>query len=318
MKKKLIIFALLFGAVSLTIEIKAQGAEFEFPDREEWSDWRETERDFDPGWDDGQCDEEDDSSLAPKRSDDTITMMTYNVWHRNFKYIDSIPRYAEVISFINPDVIALQELRGGANFEALKIATGMRGEMLNTHNTTEDDIGRKRNGIGIMWKPSLDTPKITTKKLPFGEQVAYMVAEFNNFCFVCTHYPVNVKPEILEKWYRRRTTRNILNNNAVKNCIKSGKPVYIGGDFNEAPDDANGAIQLFVDAGFEVLNDVLTYPYTYPTPVKQAPQGLADMIIEYNRNPYRELIETRIPEFPSEAHKKLSDHYPYVVKVKLK
>ena len=248
----------------------------------------------------------------------TLTLMTYNVWHRNFQHKDSIYRYAEVISYVNPDAVALQELIDKENFNALKTQTGMNGEMLVTHRK-DQGTGRKENGIGILWNPAFGTPKINSKKLRiYGEQVAYMMAEFDDFCFIATHYPVNVR-NVERK--RRQTTKSILNNKVVKNCQNLGKPIYIGGDFNEAPPPIieNGAIQFFIDAGFEVLNDVVKYSYTYPTPIKaEAPHSLVDMILEYNTNSNRQLIKGGWTDFPSEAHKIISDHYPYYVKIKIK
>jgi exonuclease III len=133
-------------------------------------------------------------------------------------------------------------------------------------------------------------------------------------------------------------TNDILNHPVIQNCRNKGKPVYVAGDLNIQPSDfENGAIKIFVDAGFEVLkND--TVPYTYPTPIKpEANPGLADIILEYNKNPNHKTIESGIPEFLQTERdliqaaqgqgiildlnqylSTVSDHYPYYVKVKLK
>ncbi|MDR2510946.1 MAG: endonuclease/exonuclease/phosphatase family protein [Bacteroidales bacterium] len=250
---------------------------------------------------------------------DTITMMTYNVLHKNFQYDSNTYKYANVISGVSPDVLALQELIDREIFNNLKIFTGMDGEMFCTHYKNQG-TGLKANGIGILWNPIFGTPIITTKKFPlWGEQVGYIVAEFGNFCFISTHYPVNMNG--CDAAYRKKTTKKILNNKVVKRCKNSGKPVYIAGDFNEEPNNPNEAIQLFVNEGFEVLND--------PTKVWSTEEGKEvyelttgpnrnqiDLIIEYNIYPLHKTIVQSKPDDFSGGNP--SDHKPYYVKVKIR
>jgi hypothetical protein len=207
----------------------------------------------------------------------------------------------------------------------------MEGYMCGTRNQWKNGVCY-RYGIGMLWNPDLNFsifgfPIITSKKFPFlGNQVAYITVEFLNFCFVCTHYPVKVNNAENK---RKKMTNKILKSEAVKKCIRLCKPIYIAGDMNEDPDKE--AIGLFKDAGFKLLNDTTLcnpdvegeceyYKYntfTYPTKVKPYnTPGYPDLILEYNTRPAHKTLENSIPEFPSEEHKKVSDHYPYVVKVK--
>ena len=314
MKKLLIIFALLFSVAPLLTEVKAQAGESELPDWgfdygilwEQWDDWdREIHEDgFEP---------------SPLRTSvDTLTLMTYNVLHEHFQYKKHRDKHAEVISLVKPDVVGLQELIGKDNFYDLRQLTEMGGTMIVTHIKTHGTL-QIDNGIGIMWKYDLGTPNITFKKLPdFGDHVAYLIAEFRDFCFITTHYP-NLVDSVF--WKREQTTNAILDDNVVKRCKNTGKPIYVSGDFNSDPEQE--AIKIFTRNGFNVLNpDALTYPtWNKKNKIKNytGPTNKADLIIEYNENnPSGEPIDGGIPDFPSEAHKTASDHCPYYVKVKLK
>jgi exonuclease III len=228
--------------------------------------------------------------------------MTYNVLHHNFQYSANTYKYAEIISDVAPDVLALQEVIDREIFNNLKTLTGMSGEMFRTHRKNQG-IGRKENGLGIMWNPALGYPAINTKKLlpHFGEQVGYIVAEFGNFCVVCSHYPVNMNGH--EASLRIQTTKKILKDKVVNKCKNSGKAIYIAGDFNAEPDDAS--IKLFEDAGFKVLNR--------DKPEMTGPNGnQIDLIIEYNEYPNHKTLEQGTPDITGENP---SDHKPYFVKV---
>ena len=94
------------------------------------------------------------------------------------------------------------------------------------------------------------------------------------------------------------------NSNIIQNYQK---PVYIAGDFNskyyEGP-----VLRFTCDNGFKVLTDMINYPENI------------DHILECNTNTNRELIESDRPYFclPNPFINVVSDHYPYLVKVKLK
>ncbi len=247
-----------------------------------------------------------------------LTLMSYNLW--NVSFANSQTKHAEVISIINPGVVALQEITGRANFNNLKAQTGMSGEMF---RTGYKDIGGDGNwayqsGIGILWKPAFGTPSITSKKpgtLSYGNHVAYMVAEFNDFCFVCTHYPVNVNNAERK---RKEVTELILNDSVVLVCKNANKPIYVAGDLNSKSTDRS--IKLFEENGFEVLAKVKTYPtFDKHNTGDSIPSDEADYIIEYNKNwNHKKFTAGRVSMFPSYDHETASDHYPVYVKAKLK
>jgi endonuclease/exonuclease/phosphatase family metal-dependent hydrolase len=242
----------------------------------------------------------DDDSL------NNLTMMTYNIWIKSNKFSE----HAQVITQSNADVVSIQEIKGKTNFDNLKDDTGYEGEMCKT--VIKGFF--KQYGIALLWKSSLDTPTITkrvidTPKDPHDKKRAYITAEFTDFCFIATHYSTSAKERI-------NMTNTILNENIVMNCKNAGKPIYIAGDMNE---DTNGdAIQIFTSSsnGFEVLNDP-THATYFNTETGVGYFG--DFILEYNTNPKHKTIERGIPNsFPPEWYRVVSDHFPYVVKVKLK
>ena len=251
------------------------------------------------------------------------TMMTYNL---NFpEFVIDHNRHAEVINRVKPDVVALQEVIGKANFNDLKTLTGMKGEKVWLLDRWTNG-GWYKYGLVILWNPALGTPKKITKKWPqwvgsdYYRTVGYIIAEFEDFCFISTHYPNSTSTAAED---RVVMTQKILGVSVVQNCINSGKPIYIGGDFNEWC--THDAIQLFVSNGFEVLNpEALTYP-TFDkqnTGTYSGPYSPGDFIIEYNTNPNHKTIEHGIPEFlfeeENENLRTASDHFPYFVKVKIK
>jgi endonuclease/exonuclease/phosphatase family metal-dependent hydrolase len=247
-----------------------------------------------------------------------LILMTYNLWYESF--VNDQSKHAQVISGINPGVVALQEVMGKTNFNNLKAQTGMNGKMFRTEyrDVIGDGKWSYEYGIGMLWNPAFGTPSIKTKKpgtISFGRHVAYMIAEFNDFCFVCAHYPTNVNNVERKK---EKTTALILSDSMVLSCQNAGKPIYIAGDLNSAR--TGRSIKLFEENGFEILTGVKTYPtFDKHNTGNPVPYAEADYILEYNKNPNRKTVAAgRVSEFPSDDHKTASDHFPVYVKVKLK
>lgn len=245
-----------------------------------------------------------------------VTMMTYNLWtHSNAKYTE----HAKVIKNIHADVISLQEVHGGNNnFEKLKsIENGYDGRMYVLKTGTPD------YGIGMLWnKNTIGKPidiqnhpiNITDHQYDKDKKRGYIIAEFRDFCFVATHFS-------LDPQYQNKMADMILEDNIVQRCTTTGKPVYIAGDMNTQPEGT--AIKIFKEKNFLVLNDTTKVPdrtkYVDSTMFGGA---MIDLILEHNTNPYRKVIDRGIAL--SEANrksgwlKKISDHFPYFVKLKVK
>jgi len=234
-----------------------------------------------------------------------ITFMTYNLLTNTGLNLQSsrISKLAQIISASGADIVAVQEVCGNSNFNNLKSQTGMEGAWY--------DIGNYPlygYGIGILWKSSLGTPTITNYKVLHkegsndSEDRAFMVAEFNNFCFISTHFA-------LDAIDRDTMTARIIR---VVNTL--GKTVFVGGDFNAAPNYR--CMLTFQENGFEILNDLnhLTYPSDNPT-------SLIDMILGFRKNPSDvryTIIDRGISTPPSGiSFPDASDHLPYYVKVEL-
>jgi len=234
-----------------------------------------------------------------------ITFMTYNLLTNTGLNFQSsrISKLSQIISASGADIVAVQEVCGNSNFNNLKSQTGMNGSWF--------DIGNfplYGYGIGILWKSSLGTPTITNYKVTHregsndSEDRAFMVAEFDNFCFISTHFA-------LDAIDRDTMTARIIR---VANTL--GKTVFVGGDFNAPP--TYRCMITFQNNGFEILNDLnhLTYPSDNPT-------SLIDMILGFRKNPSDvryTVIERGIPTPPSGiSFTDASDHLPYYVKVEL-
>lgn len=246
-----------------------------------------------------------------------VTMLTYNTWGKHTYYVE----HAEVIKNSKADVAAIQEMKGVNKLEILRKHTGLSGDR---HYT----IKTPHYGIGLFWNPSTVGDPLTKsyknvdvdEKWPENHR-AYMVAEFNDFCFVSTHYSLN--PESREKM-----SREILGNSLVKKCQEQEKPVYIAGDMNENPYDAK-ALRVLTDNGFSILNDTTNteeminnkFVVKYSDSTQQG-GSMIDLILEHNVNPKHKTISRGVPMTKEERDQffedKISDHLPYSVKVKIR
>lgn len=239
-----------------------------------------------------------------------VPMLTYNLWGKH------TPDYGVHAKYINQSgaaVVSVQEVVGEKRFKKLKEKTGMDGKMciLTTSGV--------KSGIGMLWDKNRtgDTKQIIEKKIKTPQDVnkkrGYIIAEFPEFCFVATHFSLSYA-------HRVEMTKSILNENIIKSCINTGKPIYVAGDMNSVP--SGNDIKIFIDSGFRLLNDTTTITF----PRGNVTTGtVIDLILEYNykENVYHHLIERGIP-IPKEDRvkwryeDKVSDHFPYFVKVKTK
>ena len=241
-----------------------------------------------------------------------ITFMTYNL--KRDDYVSGgydlqntrIYNLSRIIANTNPDVVAFQEIEDTRhlNFDILKRETGLNGDTCLTesfHILPSTNV--TTYGIGILWKPSLGTPKITKTLLDTEpEKSPILIAEFSDFYFISTHYHAEF---------------NKISDAIITFAKSVDKPVYIGGDFNmnlNAVPKKDDALQKYLDNGFVILNkpgDITTYDDKW----------LKDLLIGYKKNTTEHnVILTGIPVFPDPnwyINKKTSDHLPYFVTVKL-
>ena len=152
---------------------------------------------------------------------------------------------------------------------------------------------------------------------------AFIIAEFEDFCFVSTHYSLYRNDRI-------RMSDSIINHPIAVRCINTRKPIFIAGDINEQPFE-NDAMLRFRTAGFEVLNDTTrtNEPQVRPSrhlnerrykDATRASGAMIDLILGYRQNPPNyEIFLRGVPYcFPKEYFMVMSDHFPYWVVVRLK
>lgn len=134
-------------------------------------------------------------------------------------------------------------------------------------------------------------------------------------------------------------TNSILNHSVVKACQSAGKPVYIAGDLNPKDKDSYPSsvtpLDLFASSGFEVLNytdRIANHGYYIRHHATSEEGGLLDLILGHNQNPNHEIFWRGVPEclwasdlpngYTGGEYKDwrfvISDHLPYLIKVKLK
>ena len=243
-----------------------------------------------------------------------VTMMTYNIWIQS---TDKYKDHANIIKESKADVVSVQEVKGESRFNnILKKNSGYDGVMCVTTNKGSD-----KYGIAMLWNPNtvekpieIDPKTMETPNDGSDPKRAYIVAEFRDFCFVATHYSLVYE-------HREEMTNQILQHRIVQKCTASGKPIYVAGDMNGEPED--NAIKIFEKNNFSVLNN------TEKTEdgkkyIDSTMNGgiMIDLILEYNTNPYRKKIDRGIALSETRKknwlEKKISDHFPYFVKLKVK
>ena len=237
-----------------------------------------------------------------------VPILTYNLWGKN------TPDYGVHAKYINLSgtaIVSVQEVQGAQRFKTLKKKTGMDGTMCTTINGIF-----VKYGIGMLWdKSRVGSPSrikksrtATLLKEDGDTYRGYIMAEFPEFCFIATHF--NATDDCCE-----RMTKKIFNEDIFKDC-KGKKPIYIAGDMNNEP--GSTAIKRFTDEGFRILNDINSEDH------KTIGRHI-DLIMEHNNNQdkgYYKLIDRGIPLTEEQKkewrNNKVSDHFPYFVKVKMK
>jgi len=236
-----------------------------------------------------------------------LSILTYNI--HGFDGILYQYQHATVIKGSNVEVASVQEIWTRPLFLNLKAETQMKGRMVTTREGGV--LGTGLYGHGILWRNTIvGNPTITKVKIHRSSESddgdpkrAYIIAEFNDFCVIATHYSTYAPDRVV-------MTNSILNHSKVQMCFNKGKPVYIAGDLNETfncpqgtnyHNDPNYSIKPLKNSGFEVLND-----YNNPNVC------MRDLILEKNTNFYKEIIERGVPNC---ADPTISDHLPYRVKV---
>lgn len=202
---------------------------------------------------------------APRAADATIKMLTYNIKGHDNRTSTAVANIAAVINALAPDVVALQEVDNRTaigkkydNLADIAEATGMHSNFFALVGTYY--------GIGVLSRT--EPLSVATQSFPYSdadkdkEDRGFIVAEFDDFFFLCTHYSLNADDrDTATAW-------------AISFARQCGKTVFVAGDFNAKP--TYRAMVTFQNNGFEILND--TSLPTYPS---DAPESCIDMILRY-------------------------------------
>ena len=239
------------------------------------------------------------------------TLMTYNINKRMFKY-DANGR---LIKSTGAHACAVQEVVRTVSlpFARLKNSAEMDGVFVRTMCLVVGTYGN-----ALLWKTSVvGSPlkivkeRVDTSNADDDPRRGYIIAEFSSFIFVSTH----LGGDSIDK---KKILNKIFNENIIKN---SNKRIFIAGDLNFQPKNSPELRNLFAANGFELLNseerdtdDDSYYHSAHRTTYES--KKMIDLIYGKIKNPPKYEVTWR--GVPSGVSEDLSDHKPYVVKVKFK
>ncbi|HAQ18668.1 MAG TPA: metallophosphoesterase [Prolixibacteraceae bacterium] len=234
-------------------------------------------------------------SFASEKSGaiDTLKILTYNV--RNCKGMDNVTDYervARVISRINADVVAIQELDSAtvrSNGKDVLAELAKKTGMFPTYNSSIKFQGGAY-GIGFL---TLEKP-ISSEALPLPgseEKRSVLLVEMKNYLVCCSHFSLTQ--------HDRGESVNIINHLVSK----YEKPVFLAGDLNA---EANSPEILKLSGDWQILND-----HFYPTFPANKPVECIDFIMSKKTERFQfKVIESSVEDEPV-----ASDHLPVWVKV---
>lgn len=236
---------------------------------------------------------QEQAKTDPSRLPDSYRLATYNT-HR-CSPVNNVANYdntAKVISLIDADVIALQELDKNTNrysedqLQELANRTGLYPVFLPTVTYTKGQYG-----IGILCK---EKPLSTyTRELPGKEIRGMLLAEFENFIFICTHLCVSSADN-------RAWSYDIINQYISDNLSHYKKPIYLAGDLNATslPSEATSHWQT-----------ISTSNVTFPGSSRRI-----DYVLQYkDNNASYKVLRTMVPSFDQIRLTDVSDHFPVIV-----
>ena len=224
----------------------------------------------------------------------TYRLATYNT-HRCAPPNTNESNYdntAKVISLIDADVIALQELdeytttHPTSQIKELADRTGLLGYFCKTI-----DYRGGAYGIGILSRT--EPIKTYMGDLPGVEARKFFVCEFADYVFICTHLCVSSSDNRLWSF-------DLITNYVATNYGNSSKPVFLAGDLNTT---------TLPSSVTDCWTSISATSPTYPSSSKRI-----DYILVYTGNnvPYS-VNRTFIPSFTEIQLSSVSDHNPVIV-----
>lgn len=208
---------------------------------------------------------------------------------------------AKVISLIDPDVIALQELDKFTTWhphdqlQELADRTGMQPYYCKTIDYRGGDYG-----IGILSKR--EPLRTVSGDLPGTEARKFFLAEFDDYIFIATHLCH------LETTNRAQSVE-IINAYIAANYASYTKPIFLAGDFNES--NMSSEMMVKLKEKWEIISTSSNTFMNTATPKR------IDYIVLYKGNKAAcEVLGTAVPSYDEINVNKVSDHLPVLVDIK--
>ena len=208
---------------------------------------------------------------------------------------------AKVISLIDPDVIALQELDKFTTWhphdqlQELADRTGMKPYYCKTIDYRGGDYG-----IGILSKR--EPLRTVSGDLPGTEARKFFLAEFDDYIFIATHLCH------LETTNRAQSVE-IINAYIAANYASYTKPIFLAGDFNES--NMSSEMMVKLKEKWEIISTSSNTFMNTATPKR------IDYIVLYTGNKAAcEVLGTAVPSYDEINVNKVSDHLPVLVDIK--
>lgn len=208
---------------------------------------------------------------------------------------------AKVISLIDPDVIALQELDKFTTWhphdqlQELADRTGMKPYYCKTIDYRGGDYG-----IGILSKR--EPLRTVSGDLPGTEARKFFLAEFDDYIFIATHLCH------LETTNRAQSVE-IINAYIAANYASYTKPIFLAGDFNES--NMSSEMMVKLKEKWEIISTSSNTFMNTATPKR------IDYIVLYKGNKAAcEVQGTAVPSYDEINVNKVSDHLPVLVDIK--
>ncbi|WP_418894657.1 endonuclease/exonuclease/phosphatase family protein [Limibacterium fermenti] len=241
-----------------------------------------------------------------KRISETVAVMTYNIYGARPNGIQNIEEIAKVITQVNPDLVALQEVdkytqRNAHIGDVAKRLAEITGMHYFFSKAIDFDGGEY--GDAVLSKLPIKGTKSymlgTTPELP-GENrsVARVTVEKGGteFYFISTHFD-----HLNKETNRVKQARDFVN--ILK---KLDKPVIVGGDLNDVPDSKTISI-LREHLLFGDRNDLNSF--TFPT---STPSQTIDYLMYFPNSAFRiNLYRVYTPASIT------SDHFPVIAIFKI-
>ncbi len=208
---------------------------------------------------------------------------------------------AKVISLIDPDVIALQELDKFTTWhphdqlQERADRTGMKPYYCKTIDYRGGDYG-----IGILSKR--EPLRTVSGDLPGTEARKFFLAEFDDYIFIATHLCH------LETTNRAQSVE-IINAYIAANYASYTKPIFLAGDFNES--NMSSEMMVKLKEKWEIISTSSNTFMNTATPKR------IDYIVLYKGNKAAcEVLGTAVPSYDEINVNKVSDHLPVLVDIK--